>query len=77
MDDRLELSRTLDGFSPQAAAALAEQLPAAFEPSAGVIDFTKAPFSEVTYTYPSRPAARVCLGGGFDRRAYRRKKHSR
>ena len=51
------------GFSSEAAAALAEQVPAAFELSAPVIDFTEAPFSEVTYAYPSRPAARVSLDG--------------
>ena len=31
--------------------------------SAGVIDFTEAPFCEVTYAYPGRPAARVSLDG--------------
>ena len=40
------------------AAALVEQLPAGFELSAGAIDFRSAPFSEVTYAYSSRPAAR-------------------
>jgi hypothetical protein len=28
-----------------------------------VIDFTEAPFCEVTYAYPCRPAARVSLDG--------------
>ena len=34
-----------------------------FELSAGVIDFTEAPFSQVTYAYPCRPASRVSLAG--------------
>jgi len=63
MDDRPGLSRAPSGFSPEAAAALIEQVPAAFELSMGVIDFTEAPFCEVTYAYPSRPASRVSLDG--------------
>lgn len=63
MDDRLDPSRAPGGVSPQAAAALVEQVPAGFELSARVIDFTEAPLCEVTYTYPSRPAARVSLVG--------------
>lgn len=63
MDDRLGPWRAPDGFSPEAAAALAEQVPARFDVSAGVIDFTSPPFSEVTYAYPTRPAARVSLHG--------------
>jgi integrase len=63
MDDRLHRSRAPEGFSPEVAAALAEQVPAAFELSVGMIDFTEAPFSEVTYAYPARPAARVPLEG--------------
>ena len=61
MDDRL--SPAPGGLSSEAAAALGAQLPAAFELSAPVIDFTAAPFSEVTYAYPRRPAARVALDG--------------
>ena len=34
-----------------------------FDVSAGVIDFTEAPFCEVTYAYLSRPPARVLLHG--------------
>jgi integrase len=60
MHDRPTLAP--EGFSARAAALVA-QLPAAFELSEPVIDFTAAPFSEVTYTYPRRPAARVALGG--------------
>ena len=63
MDDRLHRSRAPGGFSPQAAAALIEQVPAGFRALGGVIDFTEAPFSQVTYAYPSRPAARVSLDG--------------
>jgi len=63
MSDRPGRSRASDGFSPRAAAALVEQLPARFEVSAGVIDFANAPWSEVTRTYRSRPAARVALAG--------------
>ena len=63
MDDRLHPSRARGGFSPQATAALIEQVPAGFDVSAGVIDFTEAPFSELTYAYPSRPAARVWIDG--------------
>jgi integrase len=63
MDDRLDPSGGLGGFSPQAAAALVERVPVWFEFSAGVIDFTEAPFCEVTYAYPCRPAARVSLDG--------------
>lgn len=63
MDDRVGLSGAPGGFSPPAPAALIEQVPAWFEFSAGVIDFTKAPLCEVTYAYPGRPAARVSLGG--------------
>ena len=29
----------------------------------GVIDFSEVPFSQVTYAYPCRPAARVSLDG--------------
>ena len=51
------------GGSSQSTAALIEQAPARFRFSAGVIDFTNAPFSQVTYAYPSRPAARISLDG--------------
>ena len=51
------------GLSVQTTAALVEQIPAGFESAAGVIDFRTALFSEVTYAYPSRPAARVALTG--------------
>ena len=61
MDDRL-LSAP-GGLSSEGAAALAAQVPTAFELAAKTIDFTAAPFSEVTYTYPSRPAACVELDG--------------
>jgi integrase len=63
MDDRRDLSWEPGGFSPRAAAALAEQVPAWFGLSEGVIDFTEAPFCEVTYAYPCRPAARVWVDG--------------
>lgn len=63
MDDRLRPSRTPFGFSPEAAVWLAERVAAGFEPSAGMIDFTAAPFSEVTYAYRARPAARIALDG--------------
>ena len=63
MDDRVRPSWERGGFSPQAAAALVEQVPAGFDVSARVIDFTEAPFCEVTYAYPCRPAARVSLHG--------------
>ena len=58
MDDRLSPA---PGGSSEAAAALVAQVPAAFALSTAVIDFTAAPFSEVTYAYPGRPAARVAL----------------
>jgi len=61
MDDRF-LPAPGAGFS-EAAAALGAQLPAAFDLSAPVIDFRSAPFSEVTYAYPRRTAARVVLDG--------------
>jgi integrase len=51
------------GLSVQAPAALVAQIPAGFKSAAGVIDFRTAPFSEVTYAYPLRPAARVALTG--------------
>jgi integrase len=63
MDDRPHPGRARGGFSPQAAAALIEQVPAGFDRSAPVIDFTEAPFSAMTYAYPSRPAARVWIDG--------------
>ena len=63
MDDRLHPSRAPVGFSAGAAAWLAERVAAGFEPSAGVIDFTAPPFSEVTYAYRARPAARISLDG--------------
>src|ERR1700694_4663170 len=63
MDDRRDRSWEPGGFSPRAAAALIEQVPARFRFSAGVIDFTEVPFSEVTYAYPCRPAAGVSLDG--------------
>jgi integrase len=63
MDDRLHPGRARGGFSPQAAAALIEQVPAGFDRSAPVIDFTEAPFSAMSYAYPSRPAARVWIDG--------------
>lgn len=47
------------GGLPVAAGALAGQVPAGFQCAAGVIDFTQAPFSVVSYAYPCRPAARV------------------
>jgi len=61
MDDRL--SPAPGGPFAAAAAALVAQLPAEFALLVPVIDFTEAPFSEVTYAYPSRPAARVALAG--------------
>ena len=61
MDDRL--SPAPGALSSEAPAALGAQLPARFELSEPVIDFTAAPFSEVTYAYPGRPAARVALDG--------------
>jgi integrase len=61
MDDRL--SPAPGALSSEAAAALGARLPAAFALSAPVIDFTAAPFSEVSYAYPGRPAARVALDG--------------
>jgi len=60
MDDRLSPA---PGGPSSAAAALAAQVPPAFDVSAGVIDFTVAPFSEVTYAYPTRPGARVSVEG--------------
>jgi integrase len=57
MGDRLHPSGELGRVSRLAAA------PAGFQLSAGVIDFTEAAFSEVTYAYPGRPAARVSLHG--------------
>src|ERR1039458_9155086 len=51
------------GLGRPAVAALIERVAVGFELSAGVIDFAKAPWSEVTYAYPSRPAARVALAG--------------
>jgi integrase len=63
MDDRPHPGRARGGFSPQAAAVLIEQVPAGFDRSAPVIDFTEAPFSAMTYAYPSRPAARVWIDG--------------
>ena len=62
MADRLPPSSAPERAS-RTAAALVEQLPAGFELSAGAIDFRSAPFSEVTYAYSSRPAARVTLDG--------------
>jgi hypothetical protein len=47
------------GGLPVAAGVLAGQVPAGFQCAAGVIDFTQAPFSVVSYAYPCRPAARV------------------
>jgi integrase len=61
MDDRL--SPAPRAVSSETAAALGAQLPAAFGLSAPVIDFRSTPFSEVTYAYPRRPAARVVLDG--------------
>ena len=61
MDDRRD--RSWEPGSSQSTAALIEQVPARFRFSAGVIDFTDAPFCEVTYAYPSRPAARISLDG--------------
>jgi integrase len=63
MDDRRDRSWESAGFSPPSAAALVQQIPARFRFSAGVIDFTDAPFCEVTYAYPCRPAARISLDG--------------
>ena len=62
MDDRSR-SRTREGFSPQAAAALIEQVPAEFDVSAGVIDFNDAPWSEVIHRYSWRRAPRISLAG--------------
>jgi integrase len=61
MDDRRDLS--WEPGSSQSTAALIEQVPARFRFSAGVIDFTDAPFSQVTYAYPSRPAACISVNG--------------
>jgi len=61
MDDRL--SPAPGALSSEGAAALGAQLPAAFDLSVPLIDFRSAPFSEVTYAYSSRPAARVLLDG--------------
>lgn len=63
MDDRLHPSRTPSGFSPEMATAIGEQVAIEFALSAGVIDFTEPPFSEVTYAYRARPAARIALDG--------------
>lgn len=41
------------------AEALVSNLPAPFLPPSGVFDFRVAPWSEVAYAYPSRPAARL------------------
>ena len=51
------------GLSVPGVVALVERIPAGFERAAGVIDFRTAPFSQVTYAYRSRPAARVALVG--------------
>lgn len=46
------------GLGRPAVAALIERVPVGFEVSAGVIDFAKAPWSEVTYAYRrGRPPA--------------------
>ncbi len=63
MDDRVHPSHARAGSLPHAPAGLLEQVPARFRVSVGVIDFTVSPFSQVTYAYPSRPAARIALDG--------------
>lgn len=46
-------------MSLSGAEAVVAGVPASFVPSSQVIDFRVAPWSEVTYAYPTRPAARV------------------
>jgi integrase len=63
MDDRRRPSQVRGGFSPDAAAALIEQVAGAFDVSAGVIDFDDAPWSEVIHRYSWRRAPRISLAG--------------
>jgi integrase len=58
VDERLSASRT--ALSPRAAAL---RVPAGFAVTGEAIEFSEAPWREVTYAYPSRPAARVGLAG--------------
>jgi integrase len=62
MDDRRHLSRAPGGVL-SGAAALIEQLPAAFAISAAVIDFDDPPWSEVIHRYSWRRAPRISLEG--------------
>ena len=63
MDDRLDRSRALGGFSVEAAAALVAQLPDAFALCTPVIDLDHAPFSEVVHRYSWRRAPSISVAG--------------